>query len=157
MHLADPCDVLCRLAGAVRPGGWLVAEEPDLGVAEPVDRAHPLAEVFDFCFQHVEFASAAGIMDFRFGKVLPVYMEALGLVEMGDEGVARITHGGNPQSRMWIQTWQRIDDAIIAKGVLTRSEVQGMRRAYEDPTFVYRGYLLQSVWGRKALDERSDR
>ena len=76
-------------------------------------------------------------------------MEALGLVEMGNEGVARVVHGGDPLSRMWIQTWQRIDDVVIAKGLLTESEVAGMRRAYRDPTFTYRAQLMQSVWGRR--------
>jgi hypothetical protein len=76
-------------------------------------------------------------------------MEALGLVEMGNEGVARVVHGGDPLSRMWIQTWQRIDDVVIAKGILTESEVADMRRAYEDPTFTYRAQLMQSVWGRR--------
>lgn len=76
-------------------------------------------------------------------------MAALGLIEMGNEGIARVVRGGDPLSRMWIQTWQRIDDVVIAEGVLTDSEVADMRRAYEDPTFTYRAQLMQSVWGRK--------
>jgi SAM-dependent methyltransferase len=154
MHLGDPAGALRRMAAALRPGGWLVAEEPDNAVAEAVDRAHPLAEVFDSCNRkRIEFTSAAGITDLRFGKVLPIYMEALGLVEMGNEGVARVVHGGEPLSRMWIQTWQRIDDVVIAKGILTESEVADMRRAYEDPTFTYRAQLMQSVWGRRRLKQ----
>jgi SAM-dependent methyltransferase len=100
MHLGDPAGALRRMAAALRPGGWLVAEERDNAVAEAVDRAHPLAEVFDSCNRkRIEFTSAAGITDLRFGKVLPNYMEALGLVEMGNEGVARVVHGGDPLSR----------------------------------------------------------
>jgi SAM-dependent methyltransferase len=152
MHLVDPAGVLRRMAAALRPGGWLLAEEPDNDVAESVDPAHPLAELFNSCYRkRIEFTSAAGIMDLRFGKVLPVYMEALGLIEMGNEGIARVFHGGDPFSRMWIQAWQRLDDVVIAKGVLTKAEVADMRRAYEDPTFIYRAQLTQSVWGRKPL------
>jgi SAM-dependent methyltransferase len=153
MHLGDPAGVLRRMAAALRPGGWLVTEEPDFAVGESVDRAHPLADVFDSCYRkRIEFTSAAGIMDLRFGKVLPAYMEALGLVEMGNEGVARVFHGGDVFSRFWIQSWQRIDDVVVAKGALTESEVADMRRAYEDPTFIYRAALMQSVWGRKPFD-----
>jgi SAM-dependent methyltransferase len=153
MHLGDPVGVLRRMAAALRPGGWLVAEEPDVAVAESVDRAHPLADVFDSGYRkRIEFSRAAGIMDCRFGRVLPAYMEALGLVEMGNEGVARVFHGGDPFSRMWIQTWRRIDDVVIAQGVLTESEVADIRRAYEDPAFIYRALLMQSVWGRKPPD-----
>jgi SAM-dependent methyltransferase len=42
MHLDDPADALRRVAAALRPGGWLVAGEPDNDVAGSVDPAHPL-------------------------------------------------------------------------------------------------------------------
>ena len=41
-------------------------------------------------------------------------MEALGLVELGNEGIARVVHGGDPFSYMWIKTWQRIDDGRLS-------------------------------------------
>lgn len=64
MHLSDPAEVLRRMAAALRPGGWLVAEEPDNAVAESVDPGHPLSEVFDSCNRkRIEFTSAAGITD----------------------------------------------------------------------------------------------
>lgn len=152
MHLDDPAGALQRMTRALRPGGWLLAADPDNDVAGSVDAEHPLSELFDSCYRkRVEFASAAKLADFRFGKVLLRYMEALGLVQMGNEGVARVVHGGDPFSHMWIKTWQRIDDAVIEHGVLTEAEVLAMRRAYEDPTFTYRTQLTQSVWGRKPL------
>jgi hypothetical protein len=150
MHLDDPADALRRMAAALRHGGWLVAEEPDNDVAGSVDASHPLSPLFDTCYRkRVEFASAATITNFRFGKVLHLFLEAAGLVEIGNEGVARVFHGGDAFSRMWIKTWQRIDDAVIANGILTDWEVAEMRRAYEDPTFTYRAQLTQAVWGRR--------
>jgi hypothetical protein len=46
-------------------------------------------------------------------------------------------------------TWQRIDDAVIANGILTDWEVAETRPAYDDPTFTYRAQLTQAVWGRR--------
>jgi ubiquinone/menaquinone biosynthesis C-methylase UbiE len=150
MHLDDPAAALRRMTAALRPGGWLVAADPDNDVAGSVDPDHPLSEVFDSCYRkRVEFASAAKIADFRFGKVLLGYVEALGLVELGNEGIARVVHGGEPFSDMWIKTWQRIDAAVIERGVLSEGEVRKMRQAYKDPTFTYRTQLTQYVWGRK--------
>jgi hypothetical protein len=37
---------------------------------------------------------------------------------------------------------------MISEGILTESEVADMRRAYEDPTFIYRGAVTHSIWGR---------
>jgi ubiquinone/menaquinone biosynthesis C-methylase UbiE len=152
MHLDEPADALRRMTGALRAGGWLVAADPDNDVAGSVDPKHPLSQLFDSCYRkRVEFASVAKIADFRFGKVLLAYIEAAGLVELGNEGIARVVHGGDPFSHMWIKTWQRIDDAVIDCGVLSEGEVRTMRQAYEDPTFTYRTQLTQSVWGRKPL------
>jgi SAM-dependent methyltransferase len=150
MHMKDPPDVLRRMIGALRPGGWLIAGEPDNDVAGSADPAHPLSGLFDTCYRRrIDFASMARITDFRFGKVLPVCMQAVGLVEMGNEGFVRIFRGGDPFARMWIKTWERIDEAVIANGVLSDWEVAEMRHAYEDPTFTFRAQLTQSVWGRK--------
>jgi|SRR5581483_4524564 len=152
MHLDDPADALRRMTRALRPGGWLVVADPDNDVAGSADPEHPLSKMFDSCYRkRVEFSSAAGIADFRFGKVLLRYIEAAGLVELGNEGIARVVHGGDPFSHMWIKTWQRIDDAVIEHGVLTEPEVRTTRQAYEDPTFTYRTQLTQYVWGRKPL------
>jgi ubiquinone/menaquinone biosynthesis C-methylase UbiE len=154
MHLADPAAALRRMTGALRAGGWLVAADPDNDVAGSVDPNHPLSELFDSCYRkRVEFASSARIADFRFGKVLPSYLESVGLVEMGNAGIARVVHGGDPFSDMWIKTWQRIDDAVIEHGILSESEVRKMQQAYRDPTFTYRTQLTQYVWGRKPLSD----
>jgi hypothetical protein len=72
--------------------------------------------LFDTCYRkRIDFASMARITDFRFGKVLPVYMQAVGLVEMGNEAFVRCLRGGDPFARMWIKPWERIDEAVIAK------------------------------------------
>jgi len=48
-------------------------------------------------------------------------------VELGNGGVTPVVHGGDPFSQMWIKTWQRIDDAVIDRGVLSEAEVHKMR------------------------------
>ena len=150
MHMNDPADVLRRMVAALRPGGWLVAEEADYCTVESLDPVHPLAEAFHSCFRaRIEFLSATNVMDLRYGRKLPVHMESLGLIELGNEAVTLVDHGASQLSRWWIQTWQLTDDAIIATGVLAESEVVDARRALEDPAFIYRGALMQAVWGRK--------
>ena len=151
MHMNDPADVLRRMAGALRPGGRPVAEDGDYGTLESLDPAHPLAEAFHSSLRaRIEFLSATNVMNPRYGRVPPVHMESLGLIELGNEAVTWVDHGASPLSRLWVQTWQLTDDAIIAKGGLAESEVVDARRALEDPAFDHRGALMQFVWGRRA-------
>jgi SAM-dependent methyltransferase len=150
MHMDDPADVLRRMAAALRPGGWLVAEDGDFGTVESLDPAHPLAEAFHTCFRaRIEFLSATNVMDPCYGRVLPVHMESLGLIDLGNEAVTRVAHGANQLSRYLVQSFQLTDDAIIAKGGLAESEVVDARRALEDPAFMYRAALMHSAWGRR--------
>lgn len=148
MHMDNPVDVR-RMAAALRSGGWLLVEEPDYCAVESLDPAHPLAEAFHACIRaRMEFLSAENVMDLRYGRLLPIHMESLGLVEMGNEAVTQVDHGASQLSHCWIQTWRLTDDAIVGKGLLSESEVVDGQRALEDPTFIYRAALLQAVWGR---------
>jgi 2-polyprenyl-3-methyl-5-hydroxy-6-metoxy-1,4-benzoquinol methylase len=150
MHLGDPADVLRRMAEALRPGGWLVTEEIDTAVAGSVDRTHPLAEAFDVCYrQRIEFVLRAGIMDLCFGRIVPALVETLGFVEVGNEGVAHVVHGGEPVARMLAQSFQELDPQLVANGLVTDTQAADARRAYVDPTFLFRDQLMQSVWARK--------
>lgn len=149
MHMDDPLAVLQRLVTALRPGGWLVVEDPDYGTVEALDPGHPLSAAFNTCYQaRNDFLSDAKVMDLRYGRVLPRHMDALGLVDVGSEAVTAFERGGSALSRFWLETWRLTDDAMVAAGHVSQSVATECKRALEDPTFTYRGALICSVWGR---------
>jgi hypothetical protein len=142
--------VLRRLAAALRPGGWLMIEDVDNGAVEAADPAHPFAAAFDLCAQaRIKFLLAGGVMDLRYGRTLPVHMEALGLTDVGNEAVALVGPGNSPMSQLMIQSFRPMDDAMVANGFVAPSDASDARRAFEDPSFLYRGGLIVAVWGRK--------
>ncbi len=149
MHMQDPLAVLRRLSAMLRPGGWLMIEDPDYGTVEALDSGHPLAAAFDECYRaRAAFLSGAGIMDLRYGHRLPRHMDALGLVDADNEACTRFDRGGSVTSRFWRETWLLTDGAMVDAGVITRTLADDCARALDDPTFVYRGALICVVWGR---------
>ena len=149
-HLRDPVAVLRRLAAALKPGGWLMIEDVDNGTTESADPAHPFAAAFDLCAQaRIKFLLAGGIMDLRYGRTLPVHMEQLDLIDVGNEAVALVGPGDSPMSQLMIQSFRPMDDAMVANGVVGKSDASDAQRAFEDPLFLYRGGLIVAVWGRK--------
>src|SRR5262249_57978266 len=96
MHLPDPLRALGRLAAAVRPGGWLLVEEMDVGSFGAADPAHPRAAGFDRQMQLLHAAlQATGTMSFHFGRRLPALVEGQGLRELGHDGATLIGRGGD--------------------------------------------------------------
>lgn len=149
-HLRDPLSVLNRVTAALKPGGWLMIEDVDNGTVESADPTHPLAAAFDLCAQaRIQFLLAAGVMDLRYGRKLPVHMEALQLTDAGNEAVALVGRGGTPMSQLMIRSFGPMDDAMVASGAVAQSDVVDAQRAFADPSFLYRGGLIVAVWGRK--------
>lgn len=150
MHLRDPVAVLRRLIAALKPGGWLMVEDVDNGTVEAADPAHPCAAAFDRCAQaRIAFLLASGVMDLRFARTLPVHIEQLGLIDVGNEGVAQVGPGRSPMSQLMIHSFRPMDDAMVANGVIAQSDASNAQRALKDPSFFYRGGLIVAVWGRK--------
>jgi hypothetical protein len=87
-------------------------------------------------------------MDLRYGRTLPVRMEELNLIDVGNEAAALVGRGRSPMSQLMTQSFQPIDAAMVANGVVGESDASDARRAFEDPSFLYRGGLVVAVWGR---------
>jgi ubiquinone/menaquinone biosynthesis C-methylase UbiE len=150
MHMADPETVLRRTISALRPGGWVLVEEPDHVSMAAVDEDHPLAEKFNTAFRNrIRLVADAGIMDLRMGRSLPTLMANVGLVDLANEGVARIARGGDTTSLVQVKTWAAIDDRLLREGLFSETESAITRQALEDTTFWYREQLMQAAWGRR--------
>src|SRR5262249_22615165 len=149
-HLRDPKAVLRRLTAALRPGGWLMVEDVDNGTVEAADPAHPLAAPFDLCAQaRIKFLLAGGVMDLRYGRTLPVHIEELDLTDVGNEAVTLVGRGRSPMSQLMVRSFQPMDEIMVANGFVGQSDASDAQRAFEDPSFLYRGGLIVAVWGRK--------
>ncbi|QLL08980.1 class I SAM-dependent methyltransferase [Mycobacterium vicinigordonae] len=149
-HLRDPVAALQRLVTALRPGCWLMVEDVDNGTVEAADATHPLAAAFDLCANtRIKFLSAGGVMDLRYGRTLPVHMQALALTDLQNEAVALVSSGRSPMSQLMIQSFLPVDDAMVANGVVKQADAAAAQRAFADPSFLYRGGLVVAAWGRK--------
>src|SRR5262249_40045488 len=71
-HLSGPWRGLRRMVEAVRPGGWLLVEEIDVGALAAADPGHPRAAAFDRTTRALwGTMQATGPFDPTFGRRLP--------------------------------------------------------------------------------------
>jgi SAM-dependent methyltransferase len=108
VHLPDPEQMARRIIAALRPGGWLLAEEPDLTAMVAVSRDHPAADNFDSFLRRIfAYHRSKAQYDSGFAKALPLLMDRLGLTECAHEVTSTIVRGGEPRARLYAEGRRR--------------------------------------------------
>jgi SAM-dependent methyltransferase len=149
MHLFDPVGALRRLAEAVRPGGWLLVEEMDLGSFGAADPAHPRAAGFNRRMQALHAAlQALGLLHPWFGRRLPALVETFAGRKAGHDGVTLIGRGGDALAHNRQMNCRLLRDRFVAAGVLTEADFDELDRAWDDPSFWFVGFTSVGAWGR---------
>ncbi len=151
VHIPEREAALERLARAVRPGGWILLEEPDL-VADGPDPTAPLPKqaLYTKATQVLfDFVVGKGL-DLHFGARLHGRLRALGFDPVGSEGLAVTFHGGQPDHRSpHGDAFADLVDPVVAEGRITRGEFEAFLALYSDPEFAWREGLRVIAWGRR--------
>jgi SAM-dependent methyltransferase len=149
-HLPDPLLGLRRLVSAVRPGGWLLVEEMDIGSLRAADPKHPRAAAFDGGTRALFGAlKARGPIDPDFGRRLPALVDGSAVQELGHDGVTLTGRGGDPLARLGQMTDALLRERFVAAGVHTEADFNEREQAYEDPSFWFVGFTVFGAWGRR--------
>lgn len=148
MHTRDPGSVLERLYRALRPGGWLLAEDHDTlwmdleewpGYPGAVQEA--AARVWRAQAALLERSGAT----LRMGRTLPRLMYRLGLEQLAGESWSPI---GSAAYMEWMQmTLDMSSGPLVRAGGCTHADLDLLRTAAG--TGSYQGLLTMSVRGRK--------
>jgi SAM-dependent methyltransferase len=150
VHLSQRDKVLERMASALRPGGWLLVEEPDNAsfVADP--RAGPAAcELLARVLSAIQVATG---IDTQYGRRLYADVCALGLVDVGAEGRAVFGRGGGtPDAQFMRLTLTQLRDRIVGTGQVSPEELDTLIALFDDPQFVWMGPLGVAAWGRRPI------
>lgn len=150
-HLGERADeAVARMAAAVRPGGWLVAEDIDLTVA-PVwttgDAQQAATERVMHGFRRV-ITGRGG--DPAVGRRLPLLLEHAGLRDVEVEARMEYLRAGDAAIDVSRATLGAVAPALLGAGVDVR-DLDAVLDALGAPRF--RGFnpLLVAAWGRKPL------
>jgi 2-polyprenyl-3-methyl-5-hydroxy-6-metoxy-1,4-benzoquinol methylase len=151
MHLSDPVQAVNKMAAAVRPGGWLFLEEFDAISFGAVDADSPTAQAFNQKMETMlQTLKAVHIMDIYFGRHLRRLLEQPGFIDIENEGITSISHGGDPDTQFQLMTLQLAGPPLVAAGVLTEQDVDLLRQLFADPSFYYVGSTFFGAWGRRS-------
>jgi len=122
MHIPERERVLLRLVSALKPGGWILAEEFDSLSVRSDPLANPVEtsfKTFDVMYQ----VMASRGVELRYGRVLAGQMRNLGLAEIAAEGRAFMWHGQSTAAEMFRANVEQLRGAILDTGLITNEEI----------------------------------
>ncbi|MGH8612601.1 MAG: class I SAM-dependent methyltransferase [Gammaproteobacteria bacterium] len=133
LHIHNYQSVLEKLLKTLKPGGWLVLEEPDFSAARPVHGPK------DIC-RSVEKVNLAiyqmyrklGI-DHAAGLKLPAALRALGMEKLRVDNDAPLACGGSGVAQMTRISAEQLRDKYIATNEVTAEDIDAYFEFAEDP------------------------
>jgi SAM-dependent methyltransferase len=174
-HLPEPSGALSRMAGAVRPGGWLLVEDSDLATRRHFSCPHP-QRVERAYLKFIEAMSSAGyqptyakhladelrerdFQDVQFvcpipvGLAFPDELRVLGLEPSEQKHLPKKVEwnaaSGQGVGKVYRMTFERLRDRVTKAGLLTTAEVDQFFADIQSPEFGAVTGFHCAAWGRK--------
>lgn len=145
-YLTERDDGLRHMAGALKPGGWLVVESVDFCSCVPL--AGEGTELFARSIRvGLEFVAGLGF-DPYYGRRIGEAMRQLGLQDVQVEGKCHEIGGQRPLTDAWPLALHRFRETFVREGWFTEEEIDALPRLMRQADFCAIAPTLFSVRGR---------
>lgn len=142
MHVPVDVPLLGRIISWLRPGGWLVLEDPDFGLwmsdADPLWAKHPGS-------WHAAFPNGS----LSRGRWLLREVPRLGLTDVGADGEVDVIEPGTALAEFYQLSMAAIAPAAVAAAALSGEEAAALVARPNEPAFLGCGFVHIGVWGRR--------
>ncbi len=151
--LSNPEEVLRKMAAAVKPGGWLLVEEPDYISAIPDPAMSPDAiEISQKGWGAILSYLTSHGYDTKLGRRLYSAVHSARLADVGCEGLMTMQLGGAPSARFWRVTLEQIRDGVTQACLLTDEELEAYAALLGSPEYRWLQPVMVSAWGRRPAE-----
>ena len=154
MHLPERESVLGRLVSALKPGGWLLAEEFDSLSMLPDAAVNP-AEVPLRSMRVLQDSLAESGVDLRYGRMLAGRLRAHGLRDVIAEGRVFMWPGRSTGAELTRANLEQLRNTLIESGRITAAELERDLVRLDDDDFLAPSPIMWSAWGRRLLETAS--
>ncbi|MBM80787.1 MAG: SAM-dependent methyltransferase [Planctomycetaceae bacterium] len=149
IHNADNEELLKRLYGLLKPGGWLVLEEPDFSVAKFDQGTAQQEAAFNAVCKAIEAAFQQTDMDYAFGSRLEELFKKLGFCDISSETEKTVDRGDTEMSAMMRRSTVQLRDKYISTGHVESEDIDNYVKLTLDPQSSACYYATVRCVGRK--------
>jgi len=138
--------VLAQMAAALKPGGWLLIQEPDFSLA-PTTEPEGWATVWKGL---IGWGRGRGI-DWLIGRKLPSMVSKLGLgFPQAKTDVQNIR--GRDRGALYFQMFfDEVRDRVVDSGLLDAATLDAAATLLDDPNYWTQCWMMTAVWVHKPL------
>jgi methyltransferase family protein len=139
--------VLEKMAAAVKPGGWLLVQEPDFHLAsttEPTAWATAWKGL-------IEWGCANGV-DWLIGRRLPSMVCRLGFERPQAKTDVQNIRGRDRGALYFKLFFAEVRDRVIESGALSAGALDAASGLLDDPGYWTQCWMMTAVWARKSVE-----
>ena len=146
-QIADDAPVvLAKMAAALKPGGWLLVQEPDFHLAPTTEPAVWAATWVGM----LEWGRRNGV-DWCIGRRLPSMVDRLGLERAQAKTDVENIRGRDRGARYFQLFFAEVRDRVLAAGLLDAKTLDAAAALLDDPTVWTQCWMMTAVWARKPV------
>lgn len=152
IHLPDYEIALSRMLAALKPGGWIVLEEPDFSAARGIVGTAAQLAAMQHINQAIHRMYESRGMDYALGFTLLPLLQARGLLDLSMENDAPVSAGGSGLAAIMAMSAEQLRDKYLATGIVSEADLQGYRHMAEDSRSRAVYYATVGAAGRKKVE-----
>jgi SAM-dependent methyltransferase len=136
--------VLEKMAAAVRPGGWLLVQEPDFHLA-PTTEPAPWAATWTAV---LEWGRDSGV-DWFIGRALPGMVGSAGFARPLAKTDVQNIRGRDRGALYFKLFFAEVRDRVLESGRLDAATLDAATALLDDPDYWTQCWMMTAVWARK--------
>ena len=152
IHLPDYEIALSRMLAALKPGGWIVLEEPDFSASRGIVGTAAQLAAMQHINQAIHRMYESRGMDYALGLKLLPFLQMRGLCDLSMENDAPVSAGGSGLAKMMAMSAQQLREKYLATGVVSEADLQHMVNVPKIPQSRAVYYATVAVAGRKKAE-----
>lgn len=133
IHIAEYRKAFERMLRCVKPGGWVVIEEPDFQAARAVTGPEESRLSFGRVTDAIERMFTSLGMDYALGAQLPALFQEYDLSHLTVEHEGHLSAGGAMIAQLMKLSAEQLRDKYVATGKVTEADIEQYCRLADDP------------------------
>lgn len=149
IHIRDFQVALSRMLKSLKPGGWIVLEEPDFSAARAISGDKQAYQSVNRVNRAIGQMFTAKSMDCALGVKLPAILQSCGLQQLRVENDAHLSNGGSEIAKIMQMSAVQLTEKYIATGEVDRKDIERYCQFTNDQNAWAIYYATVGIVGRK--------